>query len=394
MFKAKVEYALKHYAWLQSLYKVSMSSAFRFLGCFIKTDPNLVLYNSMVGRSGYDSPKAIFDYLKDNPEYSGLRHVWAFNDPSSVEGYENCEIIKMDSPKYFITALKARYWITNVNIERGLHFKKRATRYINTWHGLSFNHIGNDVPGRKDYNSKDVTFICYESDYHKKILMQALCAPENIMLPSGLPRNDELYHVSDEEKKSLRCRYGIPEGKKVIMYAPTWRDSTDGGKSYAMAPPIDFKKWEKELGNEYVVLLRTHHFTTKIMNVEFNDFVYSGINYPRINDLFKIADILISDYSSCMADFSILERPMICFAYDFDEYSKGRGLYIDFEKDLPIDMARTEDEVISKIKTMDWSKECEKAKKVKERFTPIGGHATEICVNALFKNQLPLSNIR
>ncbi len=384
MIKAKIEYALKHYPWLQQLYKFSMSTVFRILGLFVKTDPNLVLYNSMVGRANYDSPRAIFDYLMSHPEYARLKHVWAFNEPAAVEGYDGCEKIKIDSPKYFLTALKAKYWITNVNIERGLHFKKKATRYLNTWHGVAFNHIGNDVPGRSDYNSKEVSYICYESEYNKGILMRALGAPENIMLPSGLPRNDELYNVSEEETIELRNRLGIPDGKKVILYAPTWRDSTDNGQSYVMKPPIDFEKWQRSLGDEYVVLLRTHHFTTQLMNVEFNDFVINGTTYPKINDLFKISDILISDYSACIADFSILERPIICFAYDYDEYRKGRGLYIDFEKDLPVEMCRSEDAVISKIKTIDWANESRRAKMLKEKFTGIGGNATEMCVNALF----------
>ncbi len=241
MIKKKIEYALKHYQWLQQLYKVTMSTAFRMLGLFVKTDDNLVLYNSMVGRSGYDSPLAIFNYLSSNPQYAHLRHVWAFSDPENVEGYANCEKIRMDSLSYFKTALKAKYWITNVNIERGLHFKKKATRYLNTWHGVAFNHIGNDLPGRNDYNSSDVSYICYESDYSKSILMRALGAPENVMLPSGLPRNDELYNVSSEEIITLREKFGIPEGKKVILSAPTGIDSTDGGKCYVMAPPIDFK---------------------------------------------------------------------------------------------------------------------------------------------------------
>lgn len=386
MIKAKIEYALKHYEWLQQLYKIGMSAVFKTIGLFVKTDPNLVLYNSMIGRANYDSPLAIFNYLKDHPEYSHLKHVWAFNEPEKAEGYDGCEKVKMDSLAYFLTALKAGFWITNVNIERGLHFKKSKTRYLNTWHGVAFNHIGNDVPGRNDYNSKNVDYICYESEYSKAILMRALEAKEMSMLPSGLPRNDELYNVSEEEIIRLKKDLGLPMDKKVILYAPTWRDSENGGQSYDMAPPIDFKKWKRELGDEYVVLLRTHHLTTKLLNVNFDDFVINGTNYPKINDLFKVSDILISDYSACIADYSILERPIICFAYDYDEYKQGRGFYIDFEKELPIDLLKSENDVIDHIRHMDWEKEIDNSRQIKEKFTNIGGNATEICVEALFGN--------
>lgn len=384
MIKAKLEYALKHYVWLQQLYKIGMSTVFKTMGLFVKTDPNLILYNSMIGRASYDSPLAIFNYLKTHPEYNHFKHVWAFNEPEKADGYEGCRKVKMDSLSYFLTALKAGYWITNVNIERSLHFKKKGTRYLNTWHGVAFNHIGNDVPGRNDYNSKDVDYICYESEYSKQILMRALGAKESSMLPSGLPRNDELYNVSDDEILELKKKLGLPLDKKIIMYAPTWRDSENCGKSYEMAPPIDFKKWKRELGNDYVIFLRTHHLTTKLLNVEFDDFVINGSDYPKINDMFKISDILISDYSACIADYSILERPIICFAYDYDEYRNGRGFYIDFENDLPIDLLKDENDVIKHIKNIDWKAESEKTRMIKSKFTNIGGNATEMCVKALF----------
>lgn len=387
MIKARIEYAIKHYPWIQNLYRVSMSTAFKTLGLFIKKDPNLVLYNSMIGRSTYDSPKAIYDYLISNPSYSHLKHVWAFNDPESVQGYERARKIKMDSLSYFKTALKAGYWITNVNIERGLKFKKRSTRYLNTWHGVAFNHIGNDVPGRNDYDSRSVDVLCYESEYSKAILKRALRAEEDNMIPSGLPRNDELYDVSEDEITALKRRMHLPIDKKVILYAPTWRDSDDLGKDYILAPPIDFKLWEKVLGDEYVVLLRTHHLTTKLMNVEFNGFVRDYSSYPRINDLFKVSDILISDYSACIADFSILERPIICFAYDYDTYKSRRGLYIDFEKEMPNGIFRTEKEVLQHIQNMEYESECFKSKKLKDKFTHFGGHATEMCVKKLFNHK-------
>lgn len=361
-----------------------MSAAFKTLGIFIKQDPNLVLYNSMIGRSSYDSPKAIFDYLTSHPQYSKLKHVWAFNEPEKAEGYDGAEKIKMDSFTYFRTALKAGYWITNVNIERGLKFKKKATKYLNTWHGLSFNTIGNDVPGRNDYDSRNVDYICYESEYHKNILIRALGANESSMIPSGLPRNDELYTLTDEEVISLKKTLGLPLDKKIILYAPTWRDSSDGGKSYVMAPPIDLSKWENKLGDQYIVILRTHHLTTKLMNIDFNDFVRDFSSYPRINDLFKVSDILISDYSACIADFSILERPIICFAYDYDSYKNNRGLYIDFDKEMPHGIFKTEDQIINHLKNMNVTEEKLLSKGIKEKFTNFGGNATEICVGKLF----------
>ena len=385
MIKAKLEYALKHYIWLQNIYKVIMSSTFKFIGIFIKVDRNIVLYNSMIGRSNYDSPKAIFDYLTSHPEYSNLKHVWAFNNPEIEEGYDNCKKIKIDTLSYFLTALKAGYWITNVNIERGLKFKKKKTRYLNTWHGVAFNYIGNDVPGRNDYDSRNVDVICYESEYSKNILTRALRTNPDNMIPSGLPRNDKLYQINNSQILELKEKLGIPLDKKIILYAPTWRDSEDLGKDYILAPPIDFEKWERYLGKDYIVLLRTHHLTTKLMNVKFNNFVRNFSGYGCINDLFAISDILISDYSACIADFSILERPIICFAYDYDTYRNKRGLYIDFQKEMPNGIFITENSVLTHIISMNDNEERIKTKKLKEKFTCYGGNATKMCIEKLFQ---------
>lgn len=214
--------------------------------------------------------------------------------------------------------------------------------------------------------------------------MRALGAREGSMLPSGLPRNDELYAVSQARIRQLKKQLGVPSDKKILLYAPTWRDSKDLGKDYVLEPPIDFQLWEKELGDDYIVLLRTHHLTTKLMNVSFNSFVRDVSSWPRINDLFMISDVLISDYSACIADFSILERPIVCFAYDYDEYAKSRGLYIDFNKEMPNGVFKKQGDVIRHLREMDYADECNKSKLLKTKFTPIGGNATKMCVNALF----------
>ena len=258
---------------------------------------------------------------------------------------------------------------------------------MNTWHGVAFNCIGNAAGGRKDYDFSNTDFWCYESEYQKELFMRDLNVREEALIPSGLPRNDGLYHVTKDGVVALKKKLGLPLDKKVLMYAPTWRDSYDKGASYAIKPPVNLKKWEEKLKDEYVLLFRTHAYTTKLLGVEFDDFCLDYTSYPVINDLFKVADVLISDYSACIADYSILERPVICFAYDYDDYKSTRGLYIDFAKDMPNGILETEDKVIDHILTMDYQKECDKTRDmIKNRFTYLGGHATEICVEKMFKS--------
>lgn len=382
--RAKIDYELKHHSSLSKIFRVLASCLMRLWGVFVKTDDKMVLFSAL-GRRYNDSPKAIYEYMISLPSFKDYRLVWALEDmDTEIPGHPMK--VKADSVRYFWLSLKAHYWITSVNIERSLRYKKKNCIYLNTWHGVSLNAVGNGVPGRNDFDFSHLNFFCYESEWNKRLLMQSFNAPEHIMLASGLPRNDALYHVTDSRILELKHQLGLPLDKKIILYAPTWRDSDDQGKTYSLKPPIHLEKWEEKLKSDYVLLFRTHHYTTQLLGVEFNAFVRDFSSYPTINDLFMVSDILISDYSSCITDFSILERPVICFAYDYDTYAVRRGVNIDFRTEMPGGIQTTEDEVIERILTMNVEEECQKTREMlKNKFTYIGGHATEICVEKVFK---------
>lgn len=384
-FRARLDYVLKHNYAVNRLFNWSVSSFMRLWGRFISTDEKMVIFSGHT-RKYNDSPRTLYEYMLAHPEkYGKYKCVWALEDPDSVEIPGNAKKIKADTLEYFKFTLKAKYWITCVNIERSLHYKKRDCRYLNTWHGTPFKHIGNDAGVRKDYDFGSMDFFCYASDYEKEIYKRAFNVREDALIPTGLPRNDELYKVTQEEVEELKKRLGLPHDKKIILYAPTWRESTDNGKTCAIKPPVDAKKWEKVLKDDYVVLFRMHAYTNKLLGLEFNDTLRDYSTYPNVNDLFKVSDILISDYSASMADFSILERPVLCFTYDYEEYRKERGLYMDYETEMPSGLLKTEDEVLEYIKDMDYEKECEKTRRMlKAKLLQYGGNATETCLSVLF----------
>lgn len=384
-FRARLDYALKHNYFINKVFRKSMSAFMRVWGCFVSMDDKMIIFSGHT-RKYNDSPRAIYEYMIARPEFKSYKFIWALEDPGHVDVPGPAIKIKADTLEYFKYTLMARYWIACVNIERSLHYKKKKCSYLNTWHGVAFNCIGNAAGGRKDYDFSHIDYFCYESEYQKTIFKRDFNVRDDALIPSGLPRNDGLYHVTDEEIVAIKKKLGLPLDKKILMYAPTWRDSYDKGASYAIKPPVDLQKWEKLLSDKYVLLFRTHAYTTKLLGVEFDDFCLDFTSYPVINDLFKVADILISDYSACIADYSILERPVICFAYDYDDYKSTRGLYIDFAKDMPNGILDTEDKVIGHILTMDYQAECAKTRDmVKNKFTYLGGHATEMCVEKMFK---------
>lgn len=374
-------YILKHNKVIQKIYTVTMSLVFRLWGIFLKTDDSLVLFVSFMGKSFGDSPRVLYDFMTSHPEYKTYRCVWAFEHP---EKFPELESVKIDTPAYFKTALKAKVWITNTNIERGLKFKKKNQIYLNTWHGIALKYIGNDCPGRKDYNFDTLDHLTVSGDYDERVFKSAFRANESAFLRCGMPRNEELWRADDAAKTRKRAELGIPEGKKVILYAPTWRESTDGGRSYVIQPPIHFDRWEKELGDEYVVLFRAHHQTTKVLGVEYNEFVRNVSDYPAVNDLMIAADILITDYSAIAFDYSILCRPIFCYAYDYDSYLAERGTYFSIDEKYPNKSCRTESELLCRVKEVDYAEECKNTERFRDAFIQYGLGATETCLHAIF----------
>lgn len=380
--KSKIVHLIKHNAFVQAVYRATMSIFFRFIGLFVRIDDNLVLMNGH-GSKYNDSPRDIFRKMEELGLTEKYKVVWALNDPDKYE-IENCEKIKMDTFKYFITALKAKYWVSCVNIERGLHFKKKKTVYLNTWHGALINLCGNAVGGRKDFNWNYVNLFCVCGDYEKPFIMRDFGVREEALITTGYPRNDMLYSADREEIARIKEKLSLPRDKKIILYAPTWRETVDGGSTYQLAPPIDWGKWKEKLSDGFVVLLRTHPYTTKLMNVEFDSFVINCTEYPEVNHLLLAADVLISDYSSINLDYCILEKPMICFGYDYEEYKSQRGFYYDLEENMPNGVIKNEDDVIELLLNMNVEEQCKKTAEFKKGRMQYGGNASVECINKLF----------
>ncbi len=379
--KQRVIYLLKHNPFAQKAYRVIGSGLLRLLGLFVRTDPNLVIFISLMGTRYNDSPRDIYEYMLNHDEYKKFKLVWAFENPKD---YPDIPSVKIDTLPFFVYALKAGYWISSTQFERGLTYKKKNTKYMYTMHGAAIKLSGNDCPGRHDFDYRTVDYLCVESDFDKYVFNRSFNAPKGCFLESGRPCNDPLWHATEEQKNELRTKLEIPQNKKVIFYAPTWRDSNNGGKTYDIKPPIDFDLWRRELADKYVILFRAHHITTRVMDVKFDDFIRDYSSYPEINDLYIVSDMLITDYSSVMVDFAILERPIFCFAYDYDDYLVERGTYFDLNKELPNGVCRSQQDLLSQIKRVDFAEQSKKTKAFKDKYDQFGGNGVKIAVETLF----------
>ena len=228
----------------------------------------------------------------------------------------------------------------------------------------------------------------FSSDIFKSCFMYT----NGTMLEIGYPRNDLLYAPNkDEIALELKKKLHIPLDKKTILYAPTWRDDEYYGKGkYKFKLKLDLEMMKKELGNEYVILLRTHHYIADSLDVTgVEDFAINLSKYDDITEIYLISDICITDYSSVFFDYANLKRPMLFYTYDIDKYRDVlRGFYIDMEKELPGPLVYSTKEVIDQIKHLDEmnQKYAQRYEVFYDKFCSIDdGNASQRAVEAVFK---------
>ena len=151
---------------------------------------------------------------------------------------------------------------------------------------------------------------------------------------------------------------GLPVDKKIILYAPTWRDDEfSEDDKYEFRPKISFEKLQEELGDEYIMIVKYHYLIMDAVDwTPYEGFVYHFDQSRDIAELFLVADLLVTDYSSVMFDYSILKRPMFFFAYDFYKYKNElRGFYFSYRKEMPGPISSTTEELIRDIREYDGS---------------------------------------
>lgn len=351
--KNKIKYLIKYSCVIYNIYFYTVSFVLKIIGKFVKTDDKLILFNSFGGRKYDDSPKAIFELMLNDCRFDEYTLMWALNDPNKYILPERAVIINANSFQFFINALKARVWITNSSMEKGLCFKKKNTIYVNTWHGSAIKYLGNDVKkDSKSFKSKSNSvedIFLSQSEYDEKIFQRAF--HKSNFYRFGLPRNDELVKkYSFDEIKLIKNKLGIDDQNKIVLFAPTFREySRNEFKEVIQEIPLDFDSWRDRFGDNLVILFRAHYEVAKHLNLSKYSNVRDVSSYQSLNELMLISDVLISDYSSIFFDYSILHRPISCYAYDYYKYAHDRGMYIDIFRELPCKICQLEEELLTEL---------------------------------------------
>lgn len=343
---------------------------YRCIYRLIPIDEHTVLFLSFHGRGYSDNPRAIYEEMQRDERFQGYTFIWAIKHKNKKNiAIEGAKVIEYFSLPYFYYLSRSKYWVFNCKMPAYIR-KKPAQIYLQTWHGTPLKRLAHDIHVSQDttfyrsqvsaeemYRSYDVDVARYNymispNGFCTEIFQSAFQIDRSRLIETGYPRNDRLMNATPAEAMSIRASLGIPEDKKIVLYAPTWRDNQYVAKGYTFHLEADFRKWKALLGEEYVVVFKPHYL---IINEQKDDpqlkgFLYSIDAQKDISALYLIADVLVTDYSSVFYDFSVLNRPIYFYMYDIESYREElRGFYIDIYHDLPGKIYEEEDALLKDI---------------------------------------------
>ncbi|KAF1678058.1 CDP-glycerol glycerophosphotransferase family protein [Bacillus mexicanus] len=328
----------------------------------------LILFESYSGKQFSCNPRAIYEYLQENRDQYDYKLIWSIDKRylSALDGVE-AAYIKRFSLKWIWYMATAKYWITNSRLPLWIP-KPKNTLYVQTWHGTPLKKLANDMdevhmPGTTTEKYKqnflqEVSkwdYLISPNAYSTEIFKRAFQFNKQI-LETGYPRNDILYSSNKESLiKKVKQELGIGEDKKIILYAPTWRDNEfKKVGQYKFKLQFDLEEMKRELGDSVVILLRMHYLVSEKFNLaNYKEFVKDVSLYKDIRDLYLISDLLITDYSSVFFDYMNLKKPVVFFVYDLPAYRDSiRGFYFNFQERTPGNLVQTSEELIKTAKEL------------------------------------------
>lgn len=359
-----------------------------------------VIFESFFGKSYSDSPKYIYEYLvKNHPKK--YKYIWVIDNKNTTIPYSHTKV-KRFSFRYFYYMARSKYFVFNVRQPEWFQ-KREGSIFLETWHGTPLKKLAYDLE-----NTTAATQKFKKQTSRQAQMWDYLIAPNQFsgdtfrrcfqfnqkMLKTGYPRNDIL-HAADMVEITVRVKesIGIPRDKKTILYAPTWRDDEYYTKvSYKFSLKLDLQLLKEQLGEEYVILLRTHYYIADSLDLTgFEGFAYNLSSYNDISELYLISDVLITDYSSVFFDYANLKRPMLFYTYDLEKYRDVlRGFYIDIEEELPGPLLYSTEEVITALQNIDQLEQqyTEKYNKFYDKYCSWeDGQASRKVVQAVFHNE-------
>ena len=344
--KQRIKYAIEH--GIQNALQL-----FRVLP--LQPSVNFIAFS---GRQYSDSPRRISELLlREHPE---IQQIWAFNEPEKFRFLEETgiKVVKYKSLQYLYYVMTSKVYVDNAEFWSILKFRP-GQMVLQTWHGGgAYKRVGGhriDVNQREQQHAVEkmnkITLFLSSSTAFTDFVIRGAYQYKGEVLECGLPRNDDLLKADAAVSAKVRQALDIPENAKVLLYAPTFRNSHS-----LDLYDVDFARLKSTLearfGGEWVILLRMHYYLSDKAMSSALPFLRNATDYPDMQDLLLSADALLTDYSSCMWDFSLLHKPCFLYARDIAEYRGERDFYTPIES-WPFPLAANNDELTEVIAQFD-----------------------------------------
>lgn len=346
-----------------------------------------IVFSNFNGQGYGDNPKYIADeILRQKLPYD---LVWITDNVKSSLPSEIREVnIHSTHCVYDLSTAK----VIVCNVKNGLpYIKRKGQYYIQTWHGgfpMKYiekeceSYLDPDYVAKSKKDSKLTDLILSSCSSDTQIFKKSFWYDGEI-LEKGIPRNDLLFKDNTELVKELKCSLHIDSDSKIALYAPTFRDNGDVDV-YSLNTEELVKSLNGRNEGKWVVVVRLHPNVGRINKFSFSKNVVNGCNISDPQHLVVASDLLITDYSSMMYDFSIMKKPVFLYAPDLDDYKKGRGLRPLFFK-LPFSLCLNNqelNEIIQRVDMKDYAHQSEWFfRQVVKSWD--NGHASEIVVSRI-----------
>lgn len=348
---------------------------------------NVIVFCSNLGRNYTGNPRFIYENMVERNLDTKYLCIWFFNEPDKIPIIGHGRRIKYQRIKYLYYMAVAGIWVFDCR-QPSFLIKKKSVKYIQTWHGTPLKKLALDLEdismageeSLEEYkrnfkeNTKTWDYLISQNKFSTETFRRAFDY-HNTILEIGYPRNDILINSNNAETISkIKYKWNLPNDKKIILYAPTWRDDEFYGlANYKFNPNIDFNLLKNELSNEFIMIVKYHYLVKDEIDwSSYKGFIYNFDNSYDISELYLISDMLITDYSSVMFDYSLLKRPMFFYAYDLDNYKNNlRGFYFDFMVEAPGPISQTTQQLINDIFSYDSNNYAKKYMEFWEKYNHI-----------------------
>jgi len=296
-------------------------------------DPDKVVFSCFGGRSYGDNTRIISERLHERCPKAEI--IWQFSKDNlarlskEVPDYVKCvEYRSLDAVREFATA---RVWVDNFAKGHYLRLAKGRQYYIQTWHGdRAIKKIGYDEqkPSQRRLEEK-CSRITTASAFGEKMYRTAF-AYKGEYIKAGSPRNDPLVANDPAERARIRRALGIDGDTGLLLYAPTYREKKEMiPREVQMDLGRTLDCLEKKTGRVWKCLFRAHYLSAGIDLEAVKGRIVDATGYPDMADLLLIADMVVTDYSSCALDFIVMDRPALFYMPDWQAYAADRGVYFD-----------------------------------------------------------------